>query len=223
MLIEKERGRGAILAVTTVLFLFLAIAAMRQSQILSLIDSELISHVHHDSTALTGVFKLITTLASPTLDLLYMIIIAGLLWGFKYKIPALWAIGYGFGGNVLGTIIKKIVARQRPVGHMASDDGYSFPSGHVLGTFMVAAILFLVVLPLMQNNLQRLLIQTILCLWVLLVMFSRVYLQAHYATDTIGAVLLAYAWLQGAEYLYVWLAPKLKQVKFLSNSRGVED
>lgn len=75
----------------------------------------------------------------------------------------------------------------------------------------------------MQNNLQRLLIQTILCLWVLLVMFSRVYLQAHYATDTIGAVLLAYAWLQGAEYLYVWLAPKLKQVKFLSNSRGVEN
>ncbi|GKT02747.1 phosphatase PAP2 family protein [Furfurilactobacillus entadae] len=219
MLIEKERGRGLILTITTILFLFLAIAALRQSQILSLIDSEIVNHIPHNSGVLTGLFSLITKLASPSLDLIYMFIIAGALWGFKYKIPALWALGYGLGGDVLGTIIKKIVARQRPVGHMASDDGYSFPSGHVLGMFMVAAILFVVVLPLMANNLQRLLVQTLLCIWMVLVMFSRVYLQAHFPTDTIGAVLLAYSWLQCAEYLYVWLAPKLQKVRFLSNSK----
>ncbi|WP_369523194.1 hypothetical protein [Secundilactobacillus paracollinoides] len=36
------------------------------------------------------------------------------------------------------------------------------------------------------------------------------YLGAHYPTDTIGAMLLGYAWLQIAEWLYLWLAPKLK-------------
>lgn len=219
MLIEKERGRGIILTVMTILFLFLAVLAMRQSQILSIIDSELVNKIHSDSPFWTIIFSLITKLASPTLDLVYMIIIAVLLWGFKYKIPALWALGYGFGGNVLGAVIKKIVGRARPAGHMASDDGFSFPSGHVLGTFMVVAILFLVVLPLIQNKTRRLLIQIILCIWVLLVMLSRVYLQAHFPTDTLGAVLLAYAWLQVAEYLYVSWAPKLQRVRFLSNSK----
>lgn len=219
MLIEKERGRGLILTVTTILFLMLAVMAMRQSQLLGLIDSEIVNRVPRNSAFAVAAFSAITKLASPTLDLVYMLVIAGGLWLFHYRIPALWTLGYGLGGNVLGTVIKHIVGRARPIGHLAADDGYSFPSGHVLGTFMVAAILFLMVIPLVESRLQRLLIQTILCIWVLLVMFSRVFLQAHFPTDTIGAVLLAYAWLQVAEYLYIWLAPQLKQWSWLKTSK----
>lgn len=40
----------------------------------------------------------------------------------------------------------------------------------------------------------------------------------HYPSDVIGAMLLAYAWVQVAEWLYVWFAPILKRWKFVANS-----
>lgn len=55
-------------------------------------------------------------------------------------------------------------------------------------------------------------------IWLILLALSRVYLGAHYPTDTIGAMLLAYAWLQISEWLYLWLAPKLAHVKLLNRS-----
>ena len=42
----------------------------------------------------------------------------------------LWTLGIG---NVLGIITKKTLKRERPGAHLEHDDGYSFPSGHVLG------------------------------------------------------------------------------------------
>ena len=43
---------------------------------------------------------------------------------------------------------------------------------------------------------------------------SRVYLYAHWPFVTIGAMLLAYAWLQVAEWLYVAWAPRLQRIPF---------
>ena len=49
-------------------------------------------------------------------------------------------------------------------------------------------------------------------------MVSRVYLNAHFPTDTIGAVLLAYLWLQIAEGLYIRLAPMMQSWPLLKKS-----
>ncbi|GAT18013.1 phosphatase PAP2 family protein [Secundilactobacillus silagei] len=219
MIIQKERDRPFRLLVSSGLFVFLAAVVMAQSGLLEFIDSVLIQAVQkHQSGTKEAVMKLISSLSSPTFDIIWVLIIAFLLWGFKYRIPALWALGTLIGGDVIATLVKHIVARPRPIGHLASDNGFSFPSGHVFGMTLIIAILWIVVVPMIKKDWQAILVRTVMIIWLILLALSRVYLGAHYPTDTIGAMLLAYAWLQISEWLYLWLAPKLAHVKLLNRS-----
>ena len=218
MLIRKEKGRTFIFLCTAILFLFFMLAAMMNSQVMSIIDRIVVSAIPHGSNFLHIMFSAVSFVAKPAFDLVYVILLTLILWGMNYRITAVWSLGYGVIGYLLGTIVKHLVKRPRPIGHLLTDTGYSFPSGHVLGTFMVMAILFIGFVPFVRSKSKRLLIQFLLCIWVILVMMSRVYLQAHFPTDTIGAVLLAYAWLQVSEMLYVKWAPKLKKKTIFSES-----
>lgn len=83
---------------------------------------------------------------------------------------------------------------------------------------MVAAILLLIVVPLIRKHATRTICQLLIVFVVFFLAVSRVYLYAHWPFDTISAMLLAYAWLQVAEWLYVAWAPRLRAISFLSTS-----
>ena len=222
MLIQNDAKRWQRLLVSTVLFIVIAAMVYKSTMLIGTLDSVLQTLFTNNHPNATGGMKVVMTLisfiGSPKMDLVWAFIIAFLLWGFKYKIPALWTLGVIFGGDVLGAIVKHVIKRARPAQHMAADNGFSFPSGHVLGGFLSAGILMLVVVPIIQSESMRVICQILLVFYVALLAISRVYLYAHFPTDTIGAMLLAYAWLQIAEYLYVIFAPILSRWKFVSNS-----
>ncbi|MCH5462789.1 phosphatase PAP2 family protein [Lactobacillus sp. LC28-10] len=219
MIIQQERDRPYRLLVSGGLFAFLAAVVMAQSGLLEFIDSVIIQVIQkHQTSFKEAIMNLISLLSSPTFDIIWVLIIAFLLWGFKFRIPALWALCTLLGGDVIATLVKHVVQRQRPFGHLASDNGFSFPSGHVFGMTLVIAILWIVVVPMIEKDWQAILVRTIMIIWLILLAVSRVYLGAHYPTDTIGAMLLAYAWLQISEWLYLWLAPKLSHVRLLNRS-----
>lgn len=212
MLIEKDPGRWKRLVVSVVLFIVIAAMVYKNSMLIGTVDAvlqALIGEAHNGASFTRGLMKFFTFIGAPKMDVLWTLIIAFFLWGFKYKVPALWALALSFGGDFIGVIVKHLIKRGRPAQHPASDTGYSFPSGHVLGFFLVAAVLFLVVIPLIKSNAQRYICQFIVVIMVLMVAISRVYLSAHYPTDTIGAMLLGYAWLQIAEVLYRAWAPHI--------------
>lgn len=77
----------------------------------------------------------------------------------------------------------------------------------------------LVVIPLIQRAAVRVICQLLLIFYVVLLAISRVYLYAHFPMDTVGAMLLAYTWLQVAEYLYVIIAPRLSHWQLVANSQ----
>ena len=222
MLIQNDAKRWQRLLVSTVLFIVIAAMVYKSTMLIGTLDSVLQTLFTNNHPNATGGMKVVMTLisfiGSPKMDLVWAFIIAFLLWGFKYKIPALWTLGVIFGGDVLGAIVKHVIKRARPAQHMAADNGFSFPSGHVLGGFLIAGILMLVVVPIIQSESMRVICQILLVFYVALLAISRDYLYAHFPTDTIGAMLLAYAWLQIAEYLYVIFAPILSRWKFVSNS-----
>ena len=222
MIIEKDSGRWKHLVVSGVLFIVVAAMIYKNSMLSGTIDTVLqalfaSSHpnVHTGGRTL---MIIISFLGSPKMDILWTLIIAFFLWGFKYKIPALWAICTVLGGDVIGFVVKHIIKRARPAQHMAKDNGYSFPSGHVLGLFLVAAVLFLVVIPLFRSAALRVICQLLLIVFIALLAVSRVYLLAHYPFDTIGAMLLAYTWVQIAEYLYVAIAPRISGWRIVHHS-----
>ncbi|WP_340147208.1 phosphatase PAP2 family protein [Lentilactobacillus rapi] len=141
------------------------------------------------------------------------------LWGFKYKVPALWAIfTLGF-GDIIGAVVKQLIRRHRPPLHLGVDSGYSFPSGHVLGVFLVISIIWIVVVPVIDHASVRFIIRALMIVWLILVMFSRIYLNAHYPTDTLGAALVAYCWLLVSEMLYINYAPKVARYRFVIHTK----
>ncbi|CCI85940.1 phosphatase PAP2 family protein [Lactobacillus pasteurii] len=137
-----------------------------------------------------------TLIAEPKFDLVYMaIIVAGLFFlKKKFRLPALSLAFALILGDGIGTIVKKVVHRARPIGHLSEDTGFSFPSGHVLGMAIIIFWLILIFLPIIVKKMAfRLIIDLLLLFALAIVMISRVYLLAHYPSDVFGSFFLALA------------------------------
>ncbi|PWG00573.1 phosphatase [Levilactobacillus bambusae] len=219
-MINRDADRPWRFWLVAVLFVILAVSVKMQTGFLNFLDSTFISMVQKNpSNMKAGFYAFMTSIASPTLDIIWVVLIAFLLWGFKYKIQAIWAILTIIGGDAVAAIVKKIIARPRPSMHLKVDDGYSFPSGHVFGAFLVIAILWVIVVPMIQTSWKRIVIQVLMVIVLILIMASRIYRDAHYPSDTLGSVMLAYMWLQIAEGLYARFAPRLVNFRVLHNSK----
>ena len=104
------------------------------------------------------------------------------------------------GGAIINRLFKHYIARPRPTLELVRVSGEwaheSFPSGHV--TFYVCFFGFLffaayALLP--KKSLKRRVACALAAVPVLLVGLSRVYLGAHWPSDTLGAYLLSGVWL----------------------------
>lgn len=99
------------------------------------------------------------------------------------------------GGALLNAGLKAIFERSRPehVHGFATADGWSFPSGHSSGSFIVYGLLaYLIVLqtaPRYHVPVAAIAMLTIVC-----VGFSRVVLQVHYFSDVLGGYAVGIAW-----------------------------
>ncbi|QBP17810.1 phosphatase PAP2 family protein [Acetilactobacillus jinshanensis] len=219
MLFNKEYSRPLRFLLAFFISLLITVPVIDNSQYLQFIDLSIIGDVQkHESAFLHMWYVFVSFLDSPKAGLVWILIIAFLLWGFKYKIQALWAMCNVFGGDVIDEVIKHIIKRPRPTFHPAADTGYSFPSGHVFSTFMVISVLWLVVFPLIKKASWRWFAYIVATIWLIFVMLARIYLNAHYPTDTFGAIAIGYMWLQISEWLYIKIAPILKKWPFTSHS-----
>ncbi|HVF87848.1 MAG TPA: phosphatase PAP2 family protein [Pyrinomonadaceae bacterium] len=104
------------------------------------------------------------------------------------------------GGAIVNVLLKMLIGRPRPTADLVtvfSELGsQSFPSGHV--TFYVCYFGFLffaayALLP--RGSFARRVALVLAALPVLLIGFSRVYLGAHWPSDTLGAYLVSGLWL----------------------------
>lgn len=111
------------------------------------------------------------------------------------------------GSALINSLLKLVVARPRPTAALvqifAAPGSLSFPSGHV--TFYVCYFGFLffaayAVLP--RASLSRCVALPLAALPVLLVGVSRVYLGAHWLSDTVGAYLWSGVWLAFSLEMY---------------------
>lgn len=131
-------------------------------------------------------WQVIAFINDPKLMVVWDVLLAGLLLNEERNLTALWVLGsLGF-ADISGIILKKLIRRQRPLMHSDKEDGYSFPSGHVLG----ATTMGLIVLQLFAKDLGIGFVIVVVALWAM-VIFSRLSLKAHYPSDVLGATSLA--------------------------------
>ncbi|WP_353989262.1 phosphatase PAP2 family protein [Pediococcus argentinicus] len=180
-----------------IIFILLMVMVKGNVSIIQTLDNFLGSLLGNGHNA---IMSLISTIADTKMGFIYAIIIAAVLWFRQQRVDSVWVLATMFGGSVIAFIVKEIVQRHRP--YPVVDTGFSFPSGHTFEAFLILSFIYLYFIrPLSSASTKRFAFYA-LVVWQLLVMWSRVYLGAHYLSDTIGALTLAVVWLWIAMWLY---------------------
>lgn len=148
---------------------------------------------------LTKVMAVITNLGSPLAYItIAVLVFLGLGWQKRW-----WEAGFSisclFSAWVLMGVLKNLFARPRPWGEaLTIATGFSFPSGHAMLSLAFYGFLALVVLKDYPPKYRPLILVGFTVL-ILLIGFSRIYLNVHYASDVLagyifGALVLAGNW-----------------------------
>lgn len=141
----------------------------------------------------THFFSTITVIGNTSTQVALVVIAVAFL--LKQK----WYAESGFVtiSGILAAIVifgfKTIYQRPRPsIEHLVHAGGFSFPSGHSLGTMLIIGSLIIIIGQRVKNQQLKVILQTLLGLTIFLVGLSRIYLGVHYPTDVIAGFTFGY-------------------------------
>lgn len=117
---------------------------------------------------------LVSNIFSPLHCLLLVLLVLFLLF-FKNKYHFILYGFWSFSVFLIGTIMKYAIGRTRP---SLEFEGYSFPSMHVLSVGLLASLIILII----NNKWSKIIGITV----IIAMIISRVYVNAHYFSDTCG-------------------------------------
>ncbi len=180
---------------------------MRTPAWVSGFDSAVGDPVHALRTpALTGFFYLSTLMANTgTIVFLTTAAVIFLAWRRRFA-EALLVFVVVAGGQLLGTLAKNVVTRERPPASgalIALPGSYAFPSGHALAAVLLYGVLGFLLAREMCTRRARIAVSVVAIAIIILVGVSRVYLGVHWPTDVFAAWVLGGAWLAVCAWAYV--------------------
>lgn len=185
------------------------------SQWLVSFDHHIISMIQQVTPLKTTFFKAITFLGSPTFDTILGIGLFILLWWKRRKIEAFYlAINMVMVAGIGNQLLKLVFQRPRPhFLRLASEGGFSFPSGHAMGSILLYGTLFIFITIWIKKRSTQWILGILLTLLVVFIGMSRIYLGVHYPSDIIGG------WLVGGGYL-AFTYPIFRQRIFIKEFKG---
>lgn len=196
------------------IFLILAISILLHASWITGFDN-FFEQIVHSVPHLENLMLKITFLADTKVDLIWMVLIAVILWIKKQHPLAMSLVITMITADAVGVLIKHLVQRARPVNHLAVDDGFSFPSGHTLGMAVIVFWLILIMIPfLAKNSTTKVWLYIALIIWLVIVMISRVYVYAHYPSDVFGSAAFSASWVGIVDAIWDKVTPQIKKNDF---------
>ncbi|MCA1054478.1 phosphatase PAP2 family protein [Rossellomorea aquimaris] len=169
-----------------------------------------------------GVFTIIHAFVSPKLTALMtsitflggvkwlsictVSVVIILLFMKKYPLALFVAISVGLGAG-FNLLLKWIFKRERPdIEALIQQGGYSFPSGHSMGSFIFYGALAFMLFRAFDRMLFKWSSVFLLAILIVFIGISRIYLGVHYASDIVGGFTAGGGWLTLciAVYLYFY-------------------
>lgn len=179
------------------LFVFIALAVSRDVAGVVQADQHLASALHENAGGLGVTLFRGLTFFGDVLALTVSSVVAVALLVVRKK----HTLASGVGGGMLGVAflnegLKRAFARPRPTfpDPIAFARGYSFPSGHSMGTFVFVTLLLFIGFGRFRSPRVRLVLVSLGALWTLAMGLSRMYLGVHYATDVLAGFAAGLAW-----------------------------
>jgi membrane protein DedA with SNARE-associated domain/membrane-associated phospholipid phosphatase len=151
----------------------------------------------HSSPAGVQIAKGVSLLGSPAFISAWgLVVVLLLLARRQYLLLGGWVAALA-GGGLLEVELKRVFHRTRPVWDVPqlTATGWSFPSGHAMGSLVAYGMLAYLLVRKVDRRGQRLGIIACAVLLVLLVGLSRMYLGVHYFSDVIGGYAAGVVWL----------------------------
>ena len=178
------------------LLLFVALGYMVKfyPEVLTGFDSNIQTWVRGGLPAgLTRFFKTITILGNTPVQAIIAIVAVIWLYLRQYKSEAIFVATSGVLASIMIVSLKYIYQRPRPlITHLVHASGYSFPSGHSLGAFMILGAIAIVLAQRLAKKGSQVAVYGITGLLIALVGLSRIYLGVHYPTDVLAGFTLAF-------------------------------
>ena len=176
--------------------LFVAIGYMVKfyPEALTEFDSSIQTRVRGDLPGgLTHFFKTITILGNTSVQAIIAIVAVIWLYLRQYKSEAIFVGTSGVLASIMIVSLKYIYQRPRPlITHLVHASGYSFPSGHSLGTFMILGAIAIVLTQRLEKKESQAAVFAISGLLIALVGLSRIYVGVHFPTDVLAGFTLAF-------------------------------
>ena len=158
----------------------------------------------HRTPGSTAFFVAVTTMGGPAFLVACTAIVAiGLVVRGRYRWAAYLVITTGIGWLLMWQL-KLFFARARPdlAAALRMADGYSFPSGHAMGSAVTAGALCYLALRSVRSWRAASAVLAFATSFIVAVAFSRVYLGVHWISDVGAGVVAGVLWVTTATVAY---------------------
>jgi membrane-associated phospholipid phosphatase len=161
-------------------------------------DRSLSASLHEHSTLhAVGIFRFVTVLGNvSTLAPIGSVVAIMLVTSWRWQLFCVWAIAL-LGEGFLNEFLKNTFQRVRPqlLTPWITETGWSFPSGHAMGSLVVYGMLAYFIALLVTSRALRVCIVFVTISLVIAIGFSRIYLGVHYFSDVVAGYFAASFWL----------------------------
>ncbi|RVU70604.1 phosphatase PAP2 family protein [Lactobacillus xujianguonis] len=183
-------------AIFTLIYAAWAVLVSSNAEFIQNFDKTIINLVCNNDPANVAFAKTFTNLGNTSTILIETIILFIILIVFKQYPYAWFTAGTMIAANGYNWVIKHAVERARPaVHHLVYADGFSFPSGHSVGSAALFGILIVLTILLIKNKFWKTLLIIIWALFPLLIGYTRIFVHVHYPSDVFGG------WLEGITFV----------------------
>ena len=187
---------GALVALACGLLFFWIAKEMARGDVQQFDEAVLAWLRAHRYDALTSTMLTLTSLGSEKLLILFLLAIVPSLWLINRHGMAIALTVAMLGAAAISRLLKGIFERERPdiVHHLDRVHGYSFPSGHTLGSVVFFTTIALLIGSHARSGALRTFLVVYAALVGALVASSRMYLGVHYPSDVLAGGLIGIAW-----------------------------